>query len=281
MDKKIYLDAGIFVAYFDTNDSDNKHHKVKNFLKIASKKNNVKFYVSSWALTEAIKVLIIGKEFKKEQVHDSFLKLMRVKRLGELKFDWMPSPKIKDYDLDDFFYGIQEKLLENRIGVGDIMHVVLMEISGIDSIITFNVNDFSKFGNIKAINPDDIVKYISKEVEKSGAVIENPFTLKDLISYAHSMDPTINWNDHSPAHYRELRKLDINTMTRLVGVIEDKEARKTLTKTYQRLLGRKPDWAGIFSYQPWIYLKGTRGRKWVEQSILASDEYLRNENKKE
>ena len=159
MDEKIYLDSGIFVAYFNTNDSDNKHHKVNNFLKIASKKNNVKFYVSSWALTEAIKVLIIGKEFKKEQVHDSFLKIMQVKRLGELKFDWMPSPKIKDYDLDDFFFSIQEKLLNVRIGVGDTMHIVLMELGGIDTIITFNVGDFSKFENITVIKPENFYRY--------------------------------------------------------------------------------------------------------------------------
>jgi len=64
-------------------------------------------------------------------------------------------------------------------------------------------------------------------------------------------------------------------MAQLLEAVEDTESRKSLTKIYQRLLDREPDWAGIFAYQPWIYLEGARGRELVEQAVLASDEYRR------
>jgi hypothetical protein len=102
-----------------------------------------------------------------------------------------------------------------------------------------------------------------------------PLTLNNLISYARSKNPGIDWDIHSPAHYGGLRRLRVNTMAQLVEAVEDKESRKSLTKIYQRLLGREPDWAGIFAHQPWIYLEGARGRELVEQAVLASDEYRR------
>jgi len=102
-----------------------------------------------------------------------------------------------------------------------------------------------------------------------------PLTLNNLVSYARSKDPGIDWNIHSPAHYGGLRRLHVNTMAQLLEAVEDTESRKSLTKIYQRLLDREPDWAGIFAYQPWIYLEGARGRELVEQAVLASDEYRR------
>jgi hypothetical protein len=102
-----------------------------------------------------------------------------------------------------------------------------------------------------------------------------PLTLNNLISYSRSKDPETDWNIHSPAHYNVLRRLHVNTMAQLIEAVENTEARKSLARIYQRLLGREPDWAGIFAYQPWIYLEGARGRELVEQAVLASDEYRR------
>lgn len=102
-----------------------------------------------------------------------------------------------------------------------------------------------------------------------------PLTFNNLVSYGRSKDAGIDWNVHSLGHYNGLRRLHVNTIAQLVEAVEDTEARKSLTKIYQRLLDREPDWAGIFAYQPWIYLEGARGRELVEQSVLASDEYRR------
>jgi len=105
-----------------------------------------------------------------------------------------------------------------------------------------------------------------------------PLTFNNLVSYARSKDSGIDWNVHSPGHYNGLRILHVNIMAQLVEAVEDTEARKSLTNIYQRLLGREPDWAGIFAYQPWIYLEGARGRELVEQAVLASNEYRRKRN---
>lgn len=102
-----------------------------------------------------------------------------------------------------------------------------------------------------------------------------PLTFNNLVFYARSKDLGIDWYVHSRGHYDGLRRLHVNTMGQLVEAVEDTEARKSLTKIYQRFLNREPDWAGIFAYQPWIYLGGARGRELVEQSVLASDEYRR------
>jgi len=100
-----------------------------------------------------------------------------------------------------------------------------------------------------------------------------PVTFENLLGYASSTDSSIDWSVHSRGHYTGLRILHVNTMAQLVEAVDDRKARESLTGIYQRLLGRRPDWAGIFAYQPWIFLEGDRGKILVEQSILASEEY--------
>ena len=157
--KKIYLDSGIFIAYKNYNDSEDKHLKVKKFLEYGNKNVNVEFYASSWTLTEAIKVLITNKNIEPQKVIEFSEKILRTRRLGKMKFHWLPISEIKGYDLDEFFYDIQVRLLKKRIGVGDTMHIVLMKRSEIDTIITFDVDDFSKFENITVIKPENFYRY--------------------------------------------------------------------------------------------------------------------------
>lgn len=100
-----------------------------------------------------------------------------------------------------------------------------------------------------------------------------PLTLGNLIAYAQSKEPDFDWPLDSLQHYAHLRRLFVNTMAQLTEAIEDETAREALSETYRRLLHRAPDWAGIFAYQPLIYLEASRGQALVEQSILASVEY--------
>lgn len=100
-----------------------------------------------------------------------------------------------------------------------------------------------------------------------------PLTLGNLIAYARSKEPDFDWRPHSLLHYAQLRRLFVNTMAQLTEAVEDRRAREALADIYRRLLHREPDWAGVFAYQPLIYLEASRGQALIEQSILASVEY--------
>lgn len=153
------MDTCVFVAYADTEDSDEKHKKILTFIEKSKDRKDIDFYASSWALTEAMKVLLIEKKKKKQTVLEFSDKIVRTARLGDLKFEWINKPLKKGYDFDDFFYDVQERLLAHRIGIGDIMHLVLMDMHKIDTIVTFDDKDFNKFKEIKAIKPQNLIRY--------------------------------------------------------------------------------------------------------------------------
>jgi len=157
MVEKIYLDSCIFIAYLDTNDSN--HSNVQNFINKIENRNDLELYASSWTLTETIKVLLVEKGFLKKDVQDSADRLLRESRLGSIKFKWLRSVDKPSYDLDEFFYIYQLKILEKRIGTADIMHAVLMDIHKIGTIVTFNDSDFKKLSTIKCIKPQNIDRY--------------------------------------------------------------------------------------------------------------------------
>lgn len=157
MVKKIYLDSCVFIAYLDPNDPNNIN--VHNFLNKIENRNDLELYTSSWTLTETIKVLLVDKGFLKKDVQESAERLLRESRLGNIKFKWLRSEDKPSYNLDEFFYHYQLKILEKRIGTADIMHSVLMDIHGIDTIVTFNDSDFKKLSNIKCIKPQNIDRY--------------------------------------------------------------------------------------------------------------------------
>jgi len=157
MVKKIYLDSCIFIAYIDIND--NNHQNVNKFFQNVEKRNDIELHSSSWALTETIKVLLIDKHMPKKKVQEFAERLLRETRLLNVKFKWLRSEDKPSYDLDEFFYLFQSKILEKRIGTADIMHVVLMNIHNIDTIASFNDSDFKKISNIKCIIPQNIGRY--------------------------------------------------------------------------------------------------------------------------
>ncbi len=158
MSNKLYIDSCILVSYFDENDTGTQHKETIAFLDKCEKDLSFELCLSSWTLTESMKVLLVSKNFIKSDVLALFEELLRKKRLGNVKITILPDPKKPKYDLDEFFYDVQKKILRYRIGVGDLMHLVIMDLHDIKTIITFNDKDFKKFKETRVIQPKNIGK---------------------------------------------------------------------------------------------------------------------------
>jgi len=156
---RVYLDSNILVAHVDPQDTNGQHDKVKKFLQKCGGRTDLEFHASSWTLTEAMKVLLVEKNMNKTMVLKISEELLRKTRLANIKFNWLPAPDKPNYDLDEFFYDFQQKILQHRIGVGDLMHIVLMDLHDISTILTFNDKDFNKFREIKAIKPENFFRH--------------------------------------------------------------------------------------------------------------------------
>jgi predicted nucleic acid-binding protein len=157
------LDSGIFVAFFDEKDSENKHQRTINFLNSLSKFRHIKLVSSTWALTETTKVLVREKKIEPKKVRKFIEKLFRTNRLGGQKFLLLPAGP-QGYDFDEFFYDIQEKLLTHEISIADTIHLSFMSNNEVDRIITFD-SDFDGIKKIKSFNPDSFVKYTNKKLQ--------------------------------------------------------------------------------------------------------------------
>lgn len=158
MTLKLYLDSCIFIAHYCQEASNDHYNRLNKFIEFVKSKENIELYASQWTLTETIKVLIVEKHISTKKVMEYGEKLMRESRLSDLKFHWLKVEDKKKYDLDEFFYNYQLKILQNRIGTADIIHLVLMDLFEIKNILTFNEKDFTKFKKIKVLKPEDVLQ---------------------------------------------------------------------------------------------------------------------------
>lgn len=156
---KIYLDSCIFVAHFDENDSDHKHDRVIEFLSKISENENFVLVSHSWALSEMTKALTL-KDFSEPDILRYSGLLLRRKRIESNKIEWLPESTKKNFDFDDFFYDLQEYLLEFRKHLADTIHITVMINNDIEYLATFDTGGFNNIRNLTAINPDDIDDYL-------------------------------------------------------------------------------------------------------------------------
>jgi hypothetical protein len=129
---------------------------------------------------------------------------------------------------------------------------------------------------IEVVKPELLVNESSERREQlSEKSLEDlsPCTYENILIYASQKSLDVDWDRHLPNIYSVYRNLKLHIMAQVREAIEDDWSGKKLSEIYQRLLGRKPDWVGIFTFQPWIFLLRARGIEIIEQSILASVEY--------
>lgn len=144
----IYLDSCIFIASFLKEKE--KINKIKKFFE-DSKSLNIKFVTSDWTLTEIVTVLIKNKKIPSKKVANYIQEIERTKRVENIKFEFI---KIKEenYDLEEFFFGIQKIQLEYRGSLGDAIHALIMKKNLIKTILTTD-SEFAGMKDMNVINP--------------------------------------------------------------------------------------------------------------------------------
>lgn len=179
-DKVFYLDSNIIVSYYFEDDDADQHNRILKCLEKISTNKNVTLIASTWTMTEANNALNkkIGEKFEKRVINNKvadyernqaskFIRRLWINHeLGSVKFEIKEFTKnLGDENflfVEDFF-----DLVDDVVPLGnltDALHCVIMNNFGVEKILTFNINDFEKFEDaikdIKAVNPDDIDKYL-------------------------------------------------------------------------------------------------------------------------
>ena len=151
------MDSCIFVEYFDENSP--RHNQIKYFFKRLGQTGKFAIASHHWALVEMTKVLT-RKGFSEEKILKFTEKLLRKRRLDDNKIEWLPESPKKNYDFDDFFYDLQENLLEFKKHLADTIHITILMNHNIKYIATFNVEDFEGIDNLTVVDPRDIDNYL-------------------------------------------------------------------------------------------------------------------------
>ncbi len=144
---ELYLDTGIFVAYYIKEDIYNPAVKIK--LMDLSKK--FEFVTSDFTFTELVSVLI-GKNMDDSEVYKIVQKIIRTKKIGVYLLKIVEIQGREDnYSFSDFFVRIQEIILNSRPGVGDAIHMTCMKNNDIKNILTTDQKDFTKDDSLNVI----------------------------------------------------------------------------------------------------------------------------------
>lgn len=147
-EKIIYLDSCVFVGKFL---NDEKYKKIKNFLEEVE--DSSEFVSSDWALTETVKVLIKEKKKSPSKVAKYIQEIMRTSEIDEIKFEWIKTEgNRKNYTFEKFFYEIQQRQLNFKGSLGDVIHGVIMKNNNVKNIVTID-SDFDSMKEVIVFNP--------------------------------------------------------------------------------------------------------------------------------
>ena len=157
--KQIYLDSCILIAYFSKHKEEKEKKKeVNRIFDIFKKLNDIKLVVSAWTIAEMMNIMISRHKQKNDFVLSCESELYNTKRIDDMKIKIvLIQGSKKDYDAEEFIYGIRENILKYHSGVGDIMHSVIMKNNGLKTILTFDAKeDFKKIEGLTVLHPKNI-----------------------------------------------------------------------------------------------------------------------------
>jgi len=156
--KRIYLDSNVLIAYFAVDKAEQeKKQWVDTALKEFARLKDVQLCTSKWAVTEMVNILVYAKKINGAEVWEKENQLVNERRLRGLRIHFVDVSPDKEYDFDEFFYHVRQRILQFHSGVGDVIHSVIMKNNGIENILTFDEkNDFKQIPGLTVLHPKDI-----------------------------------------------------------------------------------------------------------------------------
>lgn len=156
--RRIYLDSNVLIALYSADRAEEaKGGMIENALAVFAQLKDVQLWISMWAITEMVNVLVSSKKMDLGDVAEIESKLISERRLKNVKIHFIEVSPEKDYDFREFFYHVRQGILKYHSGVGDIIHSVIMENNGIREILTFDEkNDFKQIPGLTVLHPRDI-----------------------------------------------------------------------------------------------------------------------------
>ena len=160
LEKKIYLDSCILIAYFHQK---HKNHKIVcSALKVLESFDSIKLYTSQWALNEMRKVLVKELHYSETKVEGIVKKLIQESKIGNIKINWIEMHTDGEYDFKDFFEHLTRLWVNTKdMHLADAIHSVIMANNKIDYIFTTNGTDFMGLKTFTVLEPKQIITFES------------------------------------------------------------------------------------------------------------------------
>jgi len=156
--ERIYLDTNILVALaVDQPSVVERKSWVISALNALSDSDHVTFVVSTWTLTEMVKVLINEYSIRPKQVAILHNGIIETNTFLGYEFEVIQSSVDNKYTIEDLFIDVREIMTNYSPGWGDAIHSVIMRNNSIKTILSSDSkDDFKIIPGFELIHPKDI-----------------------------------------------------------------------------------------------------------------------------
>lgn len=159
--RRIYLDANILVALVaekkGDKDLNERREDALNALNILSELDEISFCVSSWALTEMVKVMINTYEILPKKVANIHNSITTASSVAGFEIEIIETSPSKKYSIENLFLQVREIMTNYNPGWGDAIHCVIMRENKIKTILSSDAkNDFKIIPGLELWHPKDI-----------------------------------------------------------------------------------------------------------------------------
>jgi predicted nucleic acid-binding protein len=158
--KKVYLDANIIVALSAEKPKDEALEMRKNHATNALgllHDSGVQLCVSSWALTEAVKVMIFEYGMPPKRVAILHNAITETSSVAGFEIKLIKTNPNSRYSVEDLFLSVREMMTNYNPGWGDAIHCVIMRNNKIGTILSSDTkDDFRIIPGLELLHPEKI-----------------------------------------------------------------------------------------------------------------------------
>ena len=166
--KKIYLDTNILVALVAEKPEDEKLAERRavatNALNILTDSGTIALCVSSWALTEMVKVMINEYNIPHKKVAILHNAITQTSSIAGFEITLIQTSPSKRYSIENLFLDVREIMTNYSPGWGDAIHCVIMRENKIKTILSSDgKEDFKIIPSLELLDPANMVKTVSAQ----------------------------------------------------------------------------------------------------------------------